>query len=283
MFTDERVISIIKKTTIFLFFIITLLFTSSVKAQSISDVDIYINTTEEAQQLFEYTYENLPDNYDGYCGTYVHDMAVVLGIMKPESGSYDGQIWFNSYKNKTGRIMLSNNWTYECFEGEQCLNDILKKYNNEVYNLIFSMENTGPYGHAVFVNAIIDDTVYFTESYDTQFASNKQMSIIPLETFIAYYFESNNCFCNGGIIHFYEEDFYLLNTTISQLTAIEMKNNWLRKINTNEYSPIVSIFKNVLSEHLNVNIPATPNKTLLYKYKYFSNSNNTTEINVATQ
>lgn len=180
---------------------------TSVNAEE-NDVDIYINNSEDAKIVFSYTQNELPRNYINYCGTYTHDIATTLGIIKPDSASYNGKDWFSGYKNKKSNNKLCDGWTYECFAGSDCLNDILRKYDGEVYNLIFSMQNTNPYGHVLFVNAIIDNKVYFSESYNTYFASNKEMAVLSLQEFKEYYF-GNNSFANGGIIHFYEKGFYV--------------------------------------------------------------------------
>ena len=222
-FIYVEVIIIFKKYIIFIlmFMCISLTCITSVNAKE-NGVDIYVDSLREAEELFSYTQNKLPRNYTNYCGAYTHDIATTLGIIKPDSASYNGKDWFSGFNNKNNRNKLCKGWKYECFPGVNCLNDVLEKYDGEVYNLIFSMKSNSPYGHVLFVNAIINGKVYFSESYNTYFAPSKQMAVLPIDEFKDYYF-GNNSFENGGIIHFYEKDFYVPIISINAETGKQSK------------------------------------------------------------
>jgi hypothetical protein len=174
-------------------------------------LNLYIQNEEEARELIANTTMKLKGDYHGYCGQYVHDTLVKTGILRKNSYAYNGKDWFASYKKGSSGNRLQDGWTYDCYEGKDALKEILEKYNGKVYNLLFSMNSGSKYGHAFFVNAIIDDTVYFTESFGSSYfgTKQKQLIVLDLEDFIDYYINSNYFIASkGGIIHFYEEGFY---------------------------------------------------------------------------
>jgi hypothetical protein len=171
---------------------------------------MYFSSEEQAEQLIYETIGYRSKNYKGLCGTYVFDMLTALEILKPTSSSYNGKDWYPNYKYNSPEIALNENWTYECFDGQDSLKNVLEKYNGKVYNLALSM-HSGPYGHVVFVNAIINDKVYFSESFSTSTfnSTQKELVVADLDDFIDYYYNSNYFkMSKGGIIHFYEKDFY---------------------------------------------------------------------------
>lgn len=175
------------------------------------NTSIYIQNKEDAKRVIEQTAGTLKKNYKGYCGQYVHDMLAKTGIIEKSSHSYNGKDWFYAYKRNSTGNKLCENWTYEIFEGKNAIKKVLEKYNGKVYNLVFSMSSGSQYGHAFFVNAIVDDTVYFTESFGSSYfgAEQKELIILTLDEFVDYYINSNYFIASkGGIIHFYEKDFY---------------------------------------------------------------------------
>lgn len=194
-------------------FLLTLSFTLSVSAkeQEGNLPNWYIQNEQEARELNAQTAGTLKEDYDGYCGKYVHDNLIATKILKPDSYGYDGKDWYKAYKNGSNGNKLSDGWTYDCYDGKNALKEILEKYNGKVYNIVLSMNSGSEFGHVVFVNAIINDTVYFSESFASYHfkADQKQLAIMSLEKFIDYYINSSYFnIAKGGIIHFYEEGFY---------------------------------------------------------------------------
>ena len=200
---------------LFLFCLFSTFYTISASAltnEKGEEINIYITNKEEAQVLIDNTVGKLSDkDYHGWCGAYSRDVMIQTGILKSNTAGYDGKDWYPAFKNQSSSNRLADDWTYDCYDGKDALRQILEKYNGKVYNLLFSMSNTGPYGHVFFVNAIIDDTVYFTESFATGYfdTDQKELIVTSLGKFVDYYINSSYFnMNNGGIVHFYEKDFY---------------------------------------------------------------------------
>ena len=262
-----------------LFFILFFAFVTPVYAEETSELDIYVANEEEAIELNKYTRSKLPSSYDGYCGQYAHDIAVTVGILSPRSASYNGKDWYKGYTKGTHRNILKEGWEYECFSGESCIDDLLEKYNGRVYNFIMSMENSGPYGHAVFINAIVDDMVYFSDSYNSKFARNKKLAVVPLEEFKKY-FIGGNSFENTGLIHFYETDFYTPMLIIDEEDGNEriayIETSVVLEEQGNTSMRPISFYDALLANRIsNIGI-LNVNRDNLYNYKYFSNGSSTT-------
>jgi hypothetical protein len=190
--------------------IINLLIPTNTFAKEENDFNLYIQNEQEAEELMSKTIYKLGGDYRGYCGQYTHDILVKLNIIEPHSNAYNGKDWYPGYKDDWGCNYLCDGWTYECFDGSSSLENILEKYNGKVYNMVFSM-HSGPYGHVFFVNAIINDKVYYSESYYTAAFNKgqKELIVADLEDFVDYYYNSDYYkMSKGGIIHFYQEDYY---------------------------------------------------------------------------
>ena len=201
------------------FLLIVVLFTTvtTIKVEAVNTTNnnhysLYINNEDEAKNLIEYlTGKMTVPDYHGYCGQYVHDMLASANIIESYSSAYDGKDWFNAFLNKNEGNKLVSGWTYECYKGSDSLKKILEKYNGKVYNILFSMESGSPFGHTFFVNAIINDRVYYSESFGSSYfgANQKEFISMSLEKFINYYMSGGYFnISSGGIVHFYEENFY---------------------------------------------------------------------------
>jgi hypothetical protein len=176
-----------------------------------SKINLYIQNRDEALKLISQTAGTLERDYHNWCGTYVHDLMWKCGIIPYDSGAYDGKSWYTAYKEGNKYIKLNDGWTYTVYDGEAGFDKLIKKYNGRVYNIVVSMESGSQFGHALFINAIIDGKVYFTESYDSANlgAAQKGLIEVDLEYFKDYFFHrSYFSIKNRGVIHFYEEDFY---------------------------------------------------------------------------
>ena len=269
-----------KHMSLFVLMILLLFsFAIPVNAQEKEELDIYVANEDEAIALNQYTRKKLPDSYDGYCGQYAHDIAVTVGILSSRSASYNGKDWYKGYTSGSHRNILKEGWEYETFGGESCLDDMLEKYNGRVYNFIMSMENSGPYGHAVFINAIVDDMVYFSDSYNSKFAKNKRLAVVPLDEFKKY-FIGGNSFERTGIIHFYEEDFYIPMLIMDEETGEEkvayIETSIVAEQQGNTSMRPLSFYDTLLASRIsNIGILIV-NQENLYNYKYFSTGNATT-------
>ena len=260
-------------------FLLFFLFAMPVHAQEDGEWDVYVTSEEESKELNKYTRSKLPKDYDGWCGQYAHDIAVTLDILSPRSASYNGKDWYYGYTKGAHRNILEEGWEYETFGGETCLDDMLLKYDGRVFNFIMSMENSGPYGHAVFINAIVDDMVYFSDSYTSKFARGQRMAVVPLDEFKNYFFK-NNSFKRTGIIHFYEEEFYTPMLIIDKETGEErvayIETTIVQEQQGNTNMKPVSFYDTILAERIKSIGILMVDKGNLYNYKYFSNGSATT-------
>lgn len=111
-------------------------------------------------------------SFHGYCGLMVSHQLYNLGI-NDWCIIQDGKNQFDYYKTMevtTGGYYIK---AYYAEEGtlEEALNAATKNGTRDAYNLMvgFQWTNTeagAKYGHVVLINAILDGTVYFVESFD---------------------------------------------------------------------------------------------------------------------
>lgn len=106
----------------------------------------------------------------GLCGYYVRLQLDILGIGHVPGGALgDGN---KIYGNLTADAVTSSGYTQKKYPGSNCLDAIVKDYGTDVRNIVVSWvhqygastANPGA-GHATFIYAIIDNMVYYTESF----------------------------------------------------------------------------------------------------------------------
>lgn len=111
-------------------------------------------------------------SFDGLCGTYVYYQLRVLGIAdygRDSDCNGNGNQWYNSVKSGT----TSTGWKKEKFSGgANCLANLVKQKGNNLQNIVisypyqygYSYSNPGA-GHVIFIHAIINGTVYYSECF----------------------------------------------------------------------------------------------------------------------
>lgn len=117
--------------------------------------------------------------FDGWCGLYVRLQLDVLGIGHVPGGALgNGR---DVYGNLTAEATTSTGYKQKKYPGNNCLYDIVNAYGNKVENIVISFDHQygkdkygNPYssanpgaGHVVFIHGIIDNVVYFSESYSS--------------------------------------------------------------------------------------------------------------------
>lgn len=111
-------------------------------------------------------------SFHGYCGLMISHQLYNLGI-NDWCIIQDGKNQFDYYKTMevtTGGYYI-NAYYAEEYMLEEALNAATKNGTRDAYNLMvgFQWTNTeagARYGHVVLINAILDGTVYFVESFD---------------------------------------------------------------------------------------------------------------------
>lgn len=173
-------------------------------------------TVTELKEQVTYSYTQAKklsgkSNFSGLCGTMVGYQLKALGI-NPSLWAVDGKDHYDHYitmkKTSSGyKIAL-----YPASSGsiEQILNTITQNGTKDAYNLLLGFqkgygEAGEKHGHVMFVNGIINGTVYFCESGGVTIGGKRysEGSVIScsISTFANYY--KNACIQFEGIVHFY--------------------------------------------------------------------------------
>ena len=171
------------------------------------DVTFVGKTPNEIVAEISSTYTTMRRNrgssYDGWCGQYVKDMLKYLGIgYVGKGGSYNGNKF---YGNLTDGGVTASGYKQVKYPGKTCLDDILDANGGIAYNIVisfnafYSSSGYNPYGHVVFINAIIDDMVYYSESFSMSRGQEGAPQVYSLSNFTKYYY---NYFGNPiGAVH----------------------------------------------------------------------------------
>ena len=199
-----------------------------VMAVTLLPVQAWGASASEIIAQIESTYEKCKElsgmsQFSGYCGTYVGNQLVALGINTYYIGG-NGKDQFDLYKNSQ---TTTGGYSIRAYPASlYSLNDALSTIMNgrtEAYNILVgfekgSGEDGAAYGHTVFIHAILGNIVYFSESSGTSLGG----SYYPEGSAISCSIDS---FCNhysswtvlDGVILFYKNltpsDDYLSNCT----------------------------------------------------------------------
>lgn len=146
------------------------------------------------------------ESFAGFCGKMTSHQLYNLGINE-WCVSNDGNKQFEYYKDlerSSGGFYITP-YSAEDYSLAGALHHITRDGTRDAYNLLvcFDWTNTeagGIYGHAVFINAILDGTVYFVESFYTSIGGPEGSVIACSITEFAAYFAPWTLF--EGIIHF---------------------------------------------------------------------------------
>ena len=148
-------------------------------------------------------------SFRGYCGAFVNWHVYLLGITTTVSTA-NGNQQYDIYAKQT---VTSGGFAVEALSAQQysmkeALNVLTENGTVNVYNLIAGFQRTNTtagrkYGHAVFIHAVIDGMVYFSESYSTNFLGTYYPEGTPIvctiEQFCKYY---GGWTTYEGMIHF---------------------------------------------------------------------------------
>lgn len=146
------------------------------------------------------------ESFAGFCGLMVSHQLYNLGINESCIVN-DGNKQFDYYKNlevTTGGYYITP-YSAEDYSLVGALHHISRGGTRDVYNILvgFQWTNTeagGIYGHTVLINAILDGTVYFVESFYTSLGGQEGNVITCSITEFADFFADWTVF--EGIIHF---------------------------------------------------------------------------------
>ena len=171
----------------------------------------------EAVQSFEMSCESAGRlSFHGYCALMVSHQLYNMKINKYLTIN-DGKNQFDYYakrKKTTGGYSITPYYG-ELFTLREALDTLTSNGQRDVRNLLVGFEWTSTtegskYGHAIFVNGIIDGKVYYVESYDCYIKGKEylegQLICVSIEDFAEYYDRWTQF---DGLVHFgsgtYEE------------------------------------------------------------------------------
>ena len=155
---------------------------------------------------------NRGGSYSGWCGQYVLDQLNAKGIgYVTNGGSCNGN---TIYYSMVDGATTSGGFKQKKYPGNNAVYDIINTNSSPVENIVISLthqysgngysDSNPGYGHTLFIYAISNNYVYFTESFDGYGYSEGQPQIIELSNFIWRY----NYYYGDiiGAVHYYKEN-----------------------------------------------------------------------------
>lgn len=134
------------------------------------------------------------ESFGGFCGQIASYQLWYRGI-NDWHFSANGNDYYDIYGalEKTTGGYAPRAYGVEIYDLQQALNHVTKNGTQDVYNILagFQWTNTeagAQFGHVVFIYAILDGIVYFTESFATSLNSQEGTPVaVSIERFAQYY------------------------------------------------------------------------------------------------
>ncbi|MEG0857934.1 MAG: RICIN domain-containing protein [Terrisporobacter sp.] len=105
------------------------------------------------------------------CSLYVFSQLKALGIYQTPNTYWNGNRWYSNLKSngvtKTGYVQKK-------YSGKNCLNKVVSANKKNIYNVVVTFphsytsgknKGSGGAGHVLFIHAIIDGKVYYSDNY----------------------------------------------------------------------------------------------------------------------
>ena len=178
-------------------------------------VNAVATTVDEVKQQIRDTYRKARafygwDTFKGFCGALTNVQLHLLGITKEVIGA-DGRDAYDAFKYQT---VTSGGYSVKLYPArthtlKSALNEITKHGTQDAYNILVGFEKSPTvlgrrFGHSLMIQAIIDGTVYYMESYDVYMRGSYHAEGTPLtatiDEFDAYYAMTTTQF--DGVVHF---------------------------------------------------------------------------------
>ena len=139
-------------------------------------------------------------SFSGYCASYVQCQLAALGITSGRLSGYNGN---NSYEKFCNMSKTSGGYYVKAYSGRNAVSNIANANGGNATNILVGFQ-TSPteagkkYGHVLFIHAIIDYTVYYSESFSSGGISEGSVRTKSVSAFNSAY--SNYSW--DGAIHF---------------------------------------------------------------------------------
>ncbi len=135
-------------------------------------------------------------SFKGFCGLYVDFQLRALGIF-PAKTSYmgHGNTWYTGITPQH----VSKQYRLKKYPGSNCLEDILRDSGFEAHNIVVCFSR-GRFGHVLFIHAILNGRVLFTDSFAFHNIEERRMHILSIPAFKSRYLGRGHRFI--GALHF---------------------------------------------------------------------------------
>lgn len=196
-----------KRITTFLLSLV-MLFAVCLTNVSASGSDITDNTTADYKTALSLA--NM-SSFHGSCNLATAYQLLAIGVYKDGldfSGS--GDLWYDHFSTVS---KTSGGYSVITIGGKNCLYDLVDRYGNELYNIVYCLGTGGSSGpnHCLLIRAIINGQVYFADSFGCTYSGTYYpegtCTVLPLDRFVSSYRDMNGdphgCvyFTNGESSH----------------------------------------------------------------------------------
>lgn len=171
--------------------------TSSTGDKTVSQIEAQIATTyAQAKAMTGRT------NFSKQCSLYVYSQLRALKIYQVPDTYWNGSLW---YSKLTSYGKTSTGYTQIKYSGVNCLTKLINANGGkDVYNIVVSFpksyRSTSTVGHVLFIHAIKDGKVYYSDNYRYAGKAEGSMLVKTVSEFTNY-FSSNYSGINGAV-HF---------------------------------------------------------------------------------
>ena len=143
-------------------------------------------------------------SFNKYCASYVQFQLSILGITSKRETGYNGNGAYAKYANQT---KTSSGYNIKAYPGKNVLQKIVDDNGGNVYNIMVCFDKSPTaagkvYGHVLFIHAIIDGKVYYSESFASSGIKEGACRIKTIKQFNTAY----NAYTWDGAIHFYKNN-----------------------------------------------------------------------------
>lgn len=134
-------------------------------------------TTKEIEKQIKDTYKKSKQiagrsNFKKQCSLYVYSQLKALGIYQSPDTYWNGNQWYSKLKSKG---VTRTGYVQKKYSGSNSLNKVVSANKNDnVYNVVVTFPHSytnsknygsGGAGHVLFIHAIIDGKVYYSDNY----------------------------------------------------------------------------------------------------------------------
>ena len=132
-------------------------------------------------------------SFHGYCNLAVAYQLKERGIFEGLDYTGNGYSWYSHYAGQTENSKTSGGYYTVTYGGADCLYDLIEDYGDELYYIAYSLGTGGSSGsnHVMLITALIDNTVYFADSFSYGATREGNATALPIDEFINRYSRMN--------------------------------------------------------------------------------------------